>query len=179
MFQDHDGKRKVFGLSSPTQMLAKLQWENDQIKSMLADRDPKVIFAAFNAAATAWHMIEWIIESWDNLAERQLFPKTAYRNDVLARCADLEACRQISVGWKHRIVSSRNDPAIQASHVMKFFVRTIDGKIASDGPPDRTEISPAIIVGTKQVPLDAFFDRVALFWSDELSRLKFNPAFTV
>jgi hypothetical protein len=34
-------------------------------------------------------------------------------------------------------------------------------------------------VGTKQVPLDAFFDRVALFWSDELSRLKFNPAFTV
>ena len=59
-FSDDDGLRKVFDLSSPMQMLAKLQWENDQIKSMLAVEDPKVIFAAFNAAATAWHLIEWV-----------------------------------------------------------------------------------------------------------------------
>jgi hypothetical protein len=59
-FADDDGVRKVFDLSSPLQMLAKLRWENDQIKSMLAIDDPKVIFAAFNAAATAWHLIEWV-----------------------------------------------------------------------------------------------------------------------
>jgi hypothetical protein len=41
-------------------MLAKLQWENEQINSMLASEDPKVIFAAFNAAATAWHLIDWV-----------------------------------------------------------------------------------------------------------------------
>jgi hypothetical protein len=49
-FADDEGcLRKVFDLSSPMQMLKKLQWENDQIKSMLALGDPKVIFAAFDA----------------------------------------------------------------------------------------------------------------------------------
>jgi hypothetical protein len=120
-------------------------------------------------------MIEWIIESWDNLAERQLFPKTAYRSTL---CGPRSLPPDFGgVETSHCFKSQRSRNSGIPRH--EVFVRTIDGKIASDGPPDRTEISPAIIVGTKQVPLDAFFDRVALFWSDELSRLKFNPAFTV
>jgi hypothetical protein len=50
-FSDKSGIRKVFDLSSPRQLLEKLRWENDQIKNMAAEEDPRVIFAAFNAAA--------------------------------------------------------------------------------------------------------------------------------
>ena len=60
MFEDQGGLRKVFDLQSPHQMLEKLRWENDLVRTMLVD-DPKVIFAAFNAAATAWHIAEWVM----------------------------------------------------------------------------------------------------------------------
>ena len=172
MFLDEAGLRKVFDLQSPHQMLEKLRWETGLIHSMLAD-DRKVIFAAFNAAATAWHLTEWIIEAWDDLPAQEI-SKGDYRGNVVQRCPDLEICRQISVGWKHRVVKQRNDPAIQASHMI---FRMKDGKI-TDGPPARVETSPVIFFGTKHVDLDAF-DRLVTFWADELGRLRIDTAFTV
>jgi len=130
MFLDEAGLRKVFDLQSPHQM-RKLRWETGLIHSMLAD-DQKVIFAAFNAAATAWHLTEWIIEAWDDLPAQEI-SKGDYRGNVVQRCPDLEICRQISVGCKHRVVKQRNDPAIQASHMIKLYFRMKDGKI-TDGP---------------------------------------------
>ncbi|AWM01281.1 hypothetical protein [Bradyrhizobium amphicarpaeae] len=96
MFKDETGRRKVFDLQSPHQMLEKLRWEAGLIHSMLAD-DRKVIFAAFNAVATAWHLTEWVLDAWDQL-QPQPFSRVQYRADVVRRCSDLEICRQISVG---------------------------------------------------------------------------------
>ncbi|AWM01280.1 hypothetical protein [Bradyrhizobium amphicarpaeae] len=76
------------------------------------------------------------------------------------------------------MVEQRNDPAIQASHVLKLYFRTKDGKIA-DEPPTKIEQSLAIFFGTKQFALDQFFDGLVLFWTDELARLGVNPEFTV
>jgi hypothetical protein len=177
IFEDQTGLRKVFDLQSPHQMLEKLRWETDLIHSMLVN-DSKVIFAAFNGAATAWHIAEWIIEIWNELPPQNL-TKEKYRSDVVSRCPELEICRQISVGWKHRVVKVRNDPTVQASHMVKLHVRREDGRIVNEGRPARVEISPVIFVGTKHFELDKFFDHLTSFWSDELARLGVNPAFTV
>jgi hypothetical protein len=169
-FSDDDGLRKVFDLSSPMQMLTKLQWENEQIKSMIEINDPKVIFAAFNAAATAWHLIDWVVTF------SKIYPDTRqphiemarYRKDAISRCPELGACRQLSVGWKHRVVSNRNDPTVQALHVVDFYERVSDGKLFSS-----QQHRPVIYVGTHPTSLDVIFEAVTLFWSDELARLNF------
>jgi hypothetical protein len=175
-FADDDGVRKVFDLSSPLQMLAKLRWENDQIKSMLAVDDPKVIFAAFNAAATAWHLIEWVttFARLYPLEERIDINTKTYRNDVVARCPELAVCQQLSVGWKHRVVEQRNNPDVQALHVLDLYVKTKDGLPVDGAPPMRWHKRPAIYSGTKSIALDAFFEIVTNFWLGELERLKFN-----
>jgi hypothetical protein len=43
-------------------MLEKLRWETAQVKTMLAAGDPRAIYAAFNAAATAWHICDWVMK---------------------------------------------------------------------------------------------------------------------
>ena len=90
-FRDDGGLNKVFDLSSPAQMLAKLRWENAQIKSMLAVEDPRVIYAAFNAAATAWHLIEWVV-TFSKIypdAGRANLTIGEYRKSAIARCPEL------------------------------------------------------------------------------------------
>jgi hypothetical protein len=180
-FGDDQGIRKVFDLSSPTQMLVKLQWENDQIKSMLAVDDPKVIFAAFNAAATAWHLIEWVttFARVYPLENKLDIDAKTYRDDAVARCPELAVCQQLSVGWKHRVVEQRNNPGVQALHVLDLYVKTKDGLPVDGVPPTRWHKRPAIYNGTKSIALDAFFEIVTQFWLGELDRLKFSRAFTV
>jgi hypothetical protein len=179
-FADDDGVRKVFDLSSPMQMLAKLRWENEQIKSMLAHDDPKVIFAAFNAAATAWHLIEWVntfARLYPHEPKLDIDAKT-YREDAVSRCPELGICRQLSVGWKHRVVELKNNPDVQALHVVDIYVETRNGLPVDGARPTYSRQRPAIYNGTKSVTLDAFFEHVTRFWSMELDRLNFSPAFT-
>lgn len=180
-FSDDDGLRKVFDLSSPMQMLAKLQWENEQIKSMLANNDPKVIFAAFNAAATAWHLIEWVntfARIYPHKPKLNIDTKT-YREDAVSRCPELSICRQLSVGWKHRVVGQRNNPDVQALHVVDIYVKTKDGIPVDGARLTYSRQRPAIYNGTKSIDLDAFFEHVTQFWSMELDRLNFSLAITV
>ena len=180
-FEDSAGVRKVFDLSSPTQMFEKLCWENDQIKSMLALDDPKVIFAAFNAAATAWHLIEWIttFARVHPLEDKLDIDIKNYRDDAVARCPELAICQQLSVGWKHRITERPNHPDVQALHVLDLYVKTEGGLPVDGASPTRWHRRPAIYKGKKSIDLDAFFDIVTHFWSAELDRLKFSRTFTV
>jgi hypothetical protein len=174
-FADDNGLRKVFDLHSPTQMLKKLQWEQKQIETMLAADDPDVIFAAFNAAATAWHLIDWI-KTYSRIHPNMNLPAIdtrTYRDDVIARCPDLAVCRQISVGWKHRIVDQYNDPKVQALHVIDFYVKCENGLPVSNAPPTYSRMRPAIYRGKQSITLEVFFRNIVAFWTTELDRLKF------
>src|SRR6266403_711226 len=102
-FIDDLGHRKVFDLKSPIQMLDKLRWEIEQVKALLQVGDRKVVFATFNAAATAWHIIDWV-KTFNKIypQERSLpIDPKHYRDEITKRCPHLRICRQISVGWKH------------------------------------------------------------------------------
>jgi hypothetical protein len=174
---DELGHRKVFDLKSPINMLDKLRWEIDQLAGLVAASDRKMIFATFNAAATAWHIIDWV------KTFHRVHPKEPplpidplhYRADVTARCPRLRICRQISVGWKHRIVDDFNDPQIQALAVINIFVRQIDGK-----SEQRYQQSIAIYDGKTHIPIVDFFDGILTFLTEELQdRLKFRKEFSL
>lgn len=175
-FKDDDGIRKVFDLSSPMQMLAKLQWENDQVKSMLEAESPNVVFAAFNAAASAWHLIDWV-KTFSRVHPNLPRPNidvAVYRNDAISRCPELSVCRQLSVGWKHRVIDNHNNPHVQALHVIDFFVETENGFPKYSASPPRIRRRPALYCEGQAVSLDVFFERVTQFWSAELARLQFK-----
>lgn len=120
--KDDAGHRKVFDLISPTQLLSKLVWETQQVKDLLAIEDPKAVFAAFNAAATAWHITDWVrtFSRVNPNAKKLDIDDKTYRADAISRCPNLELCRQISVGWKHRIIDQRNDPDLTAMMIHVF-----------------------------------------------------------
>jgi hypothetical protein len=180
-FSDKLGTRKVFDLSSPRQLLEKLRWESDQIKKMSAAEDPRVIFAAFNAAATAWHMIEWIETFWTVHANevKPTIDLKAYRKDVISRFPDLAICQQLTNGWKHRVVDRTNNPSVQALQVLDVYVKMKEGEPDLDGPLTYSKLRPRIYVGTKSIDLDIFFSKLTKFWSSELDELRFSPEFTV
>jgi hypothetical protein len=174
-FADEEGIRKVFDLHSPTEMLKKLRWEQGQIEAMLAVEDPNVIFAAFNAAATAWHMIDWI-KTYSRIHPNMGLPcidTKTYRDSVIARCPELSICRQISVGWKHRIVDQFNNPGVQALHVIDIYMKFENGLPVPGARPAYSQRRPAIYSGTQSIALDSFFRIVTEFWIEELERLKF------
>jgi hypothetical protein len=180
-FSDKLGVRKVFDLSSPRQLLEKLTWENDQIKRMAAEDDPRVIFAAFNAAASAWHMIEWIETFW-TLHPTESKPSVnveTYRKDVISRFPDLAVCQQLTNGWKHRVIDRTNNPTVQALQVLDVYVKMKDGQPDLDGRLAYSKLRPRIYIGTNSINLDLFFSQITEFWSSELDRLQFDPDFTV
>jgi hypothetical protein len=180
MLRDDEGHRKVFDLRSPTQLLAKLEWETQLVKDMLAVEDPKTVFAAFNAAATAWHITDWIhTYSRVHPSETLNIDHKAYRGDAISRCPNLEICRQIAVGWKHRIVEQRNDPDISATMMIQIFLKTKDGKVDMNARPARTKIVPQILSGRSAINLDVLFNDVLQFWRAELDRLGFRQEFTI
>ena len=178
-FSDALGHRKVFDLKSPIQMLDKLRWELDQIKSLDDAGDRKINFATFNAAATAWHIIDWVKtfnRIYPNERTLPIDPKH-YRDDVTTRCPHLRICRQISVGWKHRIVDQFNDAAVQTLAVVNIYVRMIDGKMHPSERRHRQSI--AIYDGKTSIPVLEFFDGILRFWTEELLvRLKFSQEFS-
>jgi hypothetical protein len=179
--KDDAGHRKVFDLISPTQLLSKLVWETQQVKDLLAIEDPKAVFAAFNAAATAWHITDWVRTfSRVHPKEKKLaIDDKTYRADAISRCPNLELCRQISVGWKHRIIDQRNDPDLTAMIMIQVFVKMKDGRVDMDAPPSRTKRVPQISSGGSFLNLDTLFDDVLRFWRDELKRLGFREEFTI
>jgi len=174
-FADEEGIHKVFDLHSPNEMLKKLQWERAQIETLLAAEDPNVIFAAFNAAATAWHLIDWI-KTYSRIHPNMGIPNIdtrIYRDDVIARCPELIVCRQISVGWKHRIVDQYNSPGVQALHVIDIYVKHENGLPVPGARLSHSRKRPVIYLDKQSITLDAFFRNVTEFWIAELDRLKF------
>ena len=149
--------------------LAALPWQS---------KDSKVVFAAFNAATTAWHLCDWI-KTYPKLypgSGLEIDP-SRYRAEVLQRCPWLELCQQIANGWKHRILDQTNVPKIQANSVIHIFARIdADGNPCLDERPFKYEQSYAVWDGQQHIDLATLFDTVLGFWNDELTRLKLDPA---
>lgn len=114
--------RKRFGLNSPTQLLAKLEWEIEQLGLPL-DEEAVASYRAFNCAVTAWSICDWVWNSASaNLQQRfrEVSPEPNGRNsEPLAAflrkdSRELAICQQLANGSKHFVRRSNNDEKVSA-----------------------------------------------------------------
>jgi hypothetical protein len=121
-------------------------------------------------------LIDWV-KTFSRIHPHERRPdidSTTYREQAIARCPELSICRQLSVGWKHRIVDQHNNPEVQALHVIDIYRKFENGLPVPGARPTYSRKRPAIYLGKKSIALDVFFDRVTEFWKAELERLKFR-----
>ena len=122
-----DSPAKVFKLSTPMHLLAKLRWEiagferSQRNKGLYRHLLPA--YHAFNCAVTAWHMTDWI---WEYVGpDSQVDLATTYKlknvnlrsfQDAVAQMSRaINACQEIANGSKHREVRrKRADPYVRA-----------------------------------------------------------------
>jgi hypothetical protein len=115
--------RKRVGLDSPTDLLAKLQWEIDQL-GLPIEQEAIASYRAFNCAITAWSICDWV---WNTASPdlqnrfRAESPKPEAKNEeVLAsllrvQSRELAICQQLANGSKHFVLHERNnDEAISS-----------------------------------------------------------------
>lgn len=118
---------KVFVLSTPMHLLAKLHWEIAEFKRSLTSkslhRNLLPAYHAFNCAVTAWHMTDWTWEyvrpegQADLVSKYKLArPDLRAFQDAMARTSRAaNACQEIANGSKHRNVKNkRADPHVRA-----------------------------------------------------------------
>jgi hypothetical protein len=87
--------RKRFGLQSPRELLAKLDWELAQFDRPVACSEQISSYRAFNCAVTAWSLCDWVWNAASGetkAAIRVVSPKpTANGSEVLAAFLRLES----------------------------------------------------------------------------------------
>lgn len=113
---------KRLGLDSPTDLLAKLNWEILQL-GHTTENETVASYRAFNCAVTAWTITDWVWNSApDDLRERfkreSRKPK-ARNGEPLAsllrqQCRELAICQQLANGSKHFILDDYNDENISS-----------------------------------------------------------------
>jgi hypothetical protein len=120
--------QKVFALSTPMHLYAKLAWELKAFKRALS-RDVlswhlHAAYHAFNCAVTAWHLSDWIWEYISASERQELATQFGLRNADLGsfqgwitkQSRALNCCREIATGSKHRVVKRRSaDSNVRAS----------------------------------------------------------------
>ncbi|WP_441268107.1 hypothetical protein AB7G19_22405 [Bradyrhizobium sp. 215_C5_N1_1] len=114
--------RKRLGLERPLDLLAKLDWEIEQL-GLPPDQEVVASYRAFNCAVTAWSICDWV---WNfatpDLRERfraQSPNPDAKGSEPLAsllreRSRELAICQQLANGSKHFILDRHNDVSVSS-----------------------------------------------------------------
>gem|GEM_PF-3916726 len=178
---DIDGRGKTFGLWHPRQALLKLRWEYDMLVGFENDGDDRHVFAAFNAASTAWHLAEW---TWHTLPQLESPPKNFARmKDFYADCLtgfpELDLCRQIANGGKHFRLEGRHDIGVRTSTMyMLKYRRDQNGKIEFVAPAgNKHEQRLAVSCSGKIVKVRTLIADAAAYWDERLTRLGYKQYF--
>ena len=114
-------KTQVFGVTTPCDMLAKLQRELGRVASASFVRQDLVDHAT-NCALTAWHITDWVWQcrfASDSKARQDLEAscidlrsskrENRFRECVTRMCPQLVLCQDIANGFKH-VIAESNDP---------------------------------------------------------------------
>lgn len=117
-----DRPTKTFGLIDATTLLRKLFYDVARLRRATVTED--AIFAAFDCAIDANHLVDWTVhalakqarlEDRDGMSVRQF--RKAHQKDW----PSLEYCRQIADTGKHRILTrSYDDPALSTGTLVVF-----------------------------------------------------------
>lgn len=90
------GQSKRFGISTPRELLSKLLWEIES----LADPTTGITvqgYNCFNAAVTAWHLTDWVWQTY----HRDEFSVQEFQRQIRKMSLELAVCDQLANGSKH------------------------------------------------------------------------------
>jgi hypothetical protein len=137
---------KVFALTTPMHLRAKLAWEIEGLRTAIADSESvaahlHAAYCAFNCAVTAWHVSDWI---WEYLPPAELSAQcgrglgqvSEFQNWLIQQSRSLNCCREIANGSKHRVVS-RGKPDLYVKASLVWAVDYADVNARVDEPLGR------------------------------------------
>lgn len=176
-------REKTFGLNNCRDLLRKLEWEIDNYEKTPPQDLESLSFHAFNAAVTAWHIVDWV---WADMTEEQrqsvarawgitLSQTTSksinqFAGTVRQKNRAINLCREIAIASKH-VVNERNpDPAVNTTaSATTATVVTIGGDavVTSDGSEVVTTPTWAlkVIDGGNTRPVLAVFKEALDYWT--------------
>ena len=151
----------VFGIATPHHMLLKLYWEIENLEMALAGEGHAVnpiAFHLYNCAVTAWHCADWAWQYGDQHCHTHLaemmdcsVDKRAFFDAVCKRSDEINACRKIANGSKHRELD-RPAPNVKAG--INWYYG-----------PDKIRMRPyAFINKTTSIDAVSLFVKAAEFW---------------
>lgn len=109
---------KTFGVTEPIDMLAKLEWEWDKMRSFpITEHSHEKSYYAINAATTSWHLSEWLGATMDETNFKRISAEAgtpiqdwvSLRAWATQECYALRICDQLANGAKHMVIKPRED----------------------------------------------------------------------
>jgi hypothetical protein len=166
------GEPQTFALLNSRDMLRKLIWEIEELRSTPAyPNGQRIAYRAFNSAITAWSLVDWV---WGDLdvAQRSTIGNGNCPSVLGKYCTekstDLEICESIANSSKHRKRLPRLfNPSVRTKMVAPVRCFRVGDPV---GQPLRTWTWEAIILhhGKEYRALDVFLG-ASTFWSDLLN----------
>lgn len=179
------GREKTFGLEGCRCLLAKLEWEINRLKDTPPNDADSLMYGAFNAAVTAWHIADW---AWADMSEDQKdCLRTGWQADLelwgitlrdggnflhalRKKNRDLAICREIATASKHVEVTQHPDPTIDTA------VSASDSRVLSNGGETVTDINDQFVTvprfvlkvsdGAERRPFLEVLDGTLKFWTE-------------
>lgn len=142
------GKDKTFGLESCRDLLSKLEWEIEGLRSTQTSDVSSLIYQAFNGAVTAWHLADWV---WGDMTGEQrvaicnewgLVARSIgeFRHGLRKNNWAVALCREIATASKHVQVSQSPDADVQTT------VSAVSSLVTATGRAVRTESGSEVTV---------------------------------
>ena len=167
---------KTFGLSEPMDVWLKLKFDLDRLKAARWTRD--IQYAALDSAIWAFHMIDWLLESVDDVAHLKHTGKQRGGRKILEgflktnahELSTLHYVQQIANTSKHRVLTkSTDDPEWVTGHTFRF-----DPPFDARQPNNPVSISVGaylrINATGEEIEVRPFFEAVVAQWEYVLKR---------
>ena len=186
--------KRVFHLSSPTDLFKKLDWEIDCLRDVMESQRKQpplnhelAAYHTFNTAVTAWHLTDWV---WTSLSEEDQnkiaeelgfeLSNSSQKNlklfqEVIRSKSDvLEVCWEIANGSKH--LENHKNSKIDAQVNWRSKVATA-GEFRAGHPLQTFTYDLVVSVNDKKFKVLDVFEAAKDFWLQFLFKLGFLKDF--
>jgi hypothetical protein len=161
------GQPHTFGLANARDMLRKLEWEVAEIER----HDSFTAYRAFNAAVTAWHLVDWV---WRDLVgsgqRRPSDTKDAFQRRCEAVCPELKLCGLIANASKHGGHDRRRSAGAMSTVLLADVVRAKAGAMRAGDPLATWTWRLIIRDGEQERTAADVFARTLPFWRELIDR---------
>jgi len=155
---------QTFGMETCRDVIEKLRWEIEQLRSASPHDAESQIHICYNAAVTAWQIADWVFldmteDQRNKLCLRSLSDLQAY---VREQCRAIYLCRHLATASKHGIVERHSDSSVNATTSAADHPIEYDDESILITPPTW---SMKILDQGKPLPAIVVFELALNYWT--------------